>query len=61
VKAKDIAKEKAKELSEDPMLQVQGKGEAVIVYRKALITREMRYHWLSRRVNNTVKKTCHRK
>jgi len=39
------------------MLQVQGiKAAAVVVYRKALITREMRYHRLSRRVNNTVKK-----
>jgi hypothetical protein len=54
-------------LQKSRMLQVQGiKAAAVVVYRKALIrlrrasarqaTREMRYHRLSRRVNNTVKK-----
>jgi hypothetical protein len=35
------------------MPQVQGvKGEAVVVYREPFTTQEMRYHRLSRRVNN---------
>ena len=44
-------------LQKSRMLQVQGtKAATVVVYRKVLITREIRYHRLSRRVNNTVKK-----
>jgi hypothetical protein len=40
------------------MLQIQGiEAAAVVIYRNALITREMRHHRVSRRVNNTVKKT----
>jgi hypothetical protein len=36
------------------MLQMQGvKGEAVVIYADPLRTQEMRYHRLSRRVNNT--------
>jgi hypothetical protein len=47
-------------LQKSRMLQVQGiKAAAVVVYRNALITREMRYHRLSRRVSNKVKKTYH--
>ena len=39
------------------MPQVQGiKATAVVIYRKALITKEMRYHRLSWKVNNTAKK-----
>jgi hypothetical protein len=35
------------------MLQVQGvEGEAVVCYAEPLTTQEMRYHRLSRRVNN---------
>jgi len=34
------------------MPQIRGrKGEAVVVYRESLITKEMGYHGLSRRVN----------
>jgi hypothetical protein len=34
------------------MPQIQGsKGEAVVVYRESLLTKEMGYHGLSRRVN----------
>jgi len=46
-----------------PMADGQGEAAwgieaaAVVIYRKALITREMRHHRVSRRVNNTVKKT----
>ena len=29
-----------------------GKGEAVVIYREPLTTQQMRYHRLSRRVNN---------
>jgi hypothetical protein len=37
--------------------QVQGiKAAAIVVYRKALITQEMRCHRLSLKVNNTAKK-----
>jgi len=36
------------------MPQIQGiKAVAVVVYRKALITQEMRYHRLSWKVNKT--------
>jgi hypothetical protein len=36
------------------MPQMQGvKGEAVVIYREPLTTQQMRYHRLSRRVNNT--------
>jgi hypothetical protein len=39
------------------MPQIQGiKAAAVVVYRKVLITQEMRYHRLSWKVNNTAKK-----
>jgi len=45
-------------LQKSRMPQVLGiKAAAVVVYRKALITPEMRYHRLSRRGNNTVKNT----
>ncbi len=40
------------------MLQVRGvKGEAVVIYCEPLTTKEMGYYRLSRRVNNTVKKS----
>jgi hypothetical protein len=35
------------------MPEIQGaKGEAIVSYCEPLATQEMRYHWLSRRVNN---------
>ena len=38
------------------MPQVQGvNGEAVVNYCEPLTTQEMRYHWLSRRVNKMKK------
>ena len=41
------------------MLQIQGvKGEAVVVYCEPLITKEMGYHRLSRRVNKMEKKSA---
>ena len=41
-------------LQKSRMLQIQGgKGEAVVDYCEPLTTLEMRYHRLSRRVNNT--------
>jgi hypothetical protein len=41
------------------MLQIQGaKGEAVGFYCEPLVTREMGYHWLFRRVNKMEKKHC---
>ena len=40
------------------MPQVHGvKGEAVVIYCEPLTTKEMGYYRLSRRVNNTVKKS----
>jgi hypothetical protein len=39
------------------MPQIQGaKGEAIVSYCEPLATQEMRYHRLSRRVNNRPKK-----
>jgi len=41
-------------LQKSRMLQMQGvKGEAVVIYAKPLTTQQMRYHRLSRRVNNS--------
>jgi hypothetical protein len=40
-------------LQKSTVLQIQGvKGEAVVVYRKPLTTREVQYHRLFPRVNN---------
>jgi hypothetical protein len=40
-------------LQKSRMLEIQGvKGEAVVSYCESLTTKEMRYHRLSRRVNN---------
>ena len=42
-------------LQKSVMFQFQGiKGEAVVTYREPLITQEMEYHRLSRRVKNMV-------
>jgi len=41
------------------MPKIQGvKGDAVVCYREPLTTQEMRYHRLSRRVNNRATITC---
>jgi len=41
------------------MPQIRGvKGKAVVIYCEPLTTKEMGYHRLSRRVNNTVKNDC---
>jgi len=43
------------------MPQIQGvEGEAVVIYREPSTTQEMRYHRLSRRVNNRPKKALNK-
>ena len=40
-------------LQKSRVLQIQGvKGEAVVIYAEPFTTQQMRYHRLSRRVNN---------
>jgi hypothetical protein len=56
-----ISTESSLTLQKSRMPQVQGvEGEAVVIYREPLTTREMRYHRLSRRVNNRPKKALNK-